>query len=110
MVEPRFLTRTEAAHYVGVGETLFMQEVAMGIWPQPRMRGTKGGRLTWDRKLLDAFADRDSGLHVGRSAEIPVSAATEPDNVVPLLSERMNATLPKRTERRAQETRGRVSP
>jgi hypothetical protein len=59
---PRFLSRAEAARYVGVSEDVFADEVAGGHWPQARRRGGKGGRLTWDRLALDAAADADSGL------------------------------------------------
>ncbi len=61
---PRYLSREEAARYLGVGVDVFVQEVAAGLWPAPRLRGNKGGRLTWDRLLLDATADRDSGIGV----------------------------------------------
>ena len=59
---PRYLSRSEAAAYVGVSEDTFDQEVSAGLWPKPRRRGLKKIRVTWDRHLLDAFADRDSGL------------------------------------------------
>lgn len=59
---PRFLSRAEAAAYVGVSTTTFDQEVSDGWWPCARRRGAKGTRLTWDRVLLDAAADRASGL------------------------------------------------
>lgn len=58
--EPRYLNRQQAAAYLGVSTTTFDEEVAAGLWPQARRRGAKGRRLTWDRKLLDSFADRDS--------------------------------------------------
>jgi hypothetical protein len=61
-LSPRFLSREEAAAYVGVSVDTFTAEVAAGQWPMPRKRGVKGFRVTWDRCLLDAFADRDSGL------------------------------------------------
>jgi hypothetical protein len=59
---PRYLSRDEAARYVGVSAEMFDEEVAGGHWPGPRRRGRAGGRLTWDRLLLDAAADRDSGI------------------------------------------------
>lgn len=62
LLPPRFLSRAEAAAYVGVGETTFDEEVAAGLWPAPLRRGAKGARLTWDRAALDAAADRLSGL------------------------------------------------
>jgi hypothetical protein len=60
--EPRFLTRTEAAWYLGVSARTFDSEVAGGMWPGPMRRGAKGGTLTWDRKLLDHAADRLGGI------------------------------------------------
>src|SRR5215472_392870 len=65
---PRFLSREEAARYVGVSPETFDGEVALGLWPTARRRGGKGGRLTWDRALLDAVADRDSGLAAADAA------------------------------------------
>lgn len=57
---PRFLSREEAAWYVGVSENVFDREVANGTWPAPWRRGGKGGRVTWDRQQLDRYADRDA--------------------------------------------------
>ena len=59
---PRYLSRDEAARYVGVSPDVFDDEVDGEHWPQARRRGGKGGRLTWDRLALDASADRDSGI------------------------------------------------
>lgn len=59
-LEPRYLDRRQAAAYLGVSTSTFDEEVEAGQWPQPRRRGAKGGRYTWDRKLLDSFADRHS--------------------------------------------------
>jgi len=54
---PRLLSREEAATYVGVSATLFDQEVAGGMWPQPIRRGAAGGRVTWDRVAIDKALD-----------------------------------------------------
>ncbi len=59
---PRYLSREQAALYVGVSATTFDAEVRSGEWPQPRRRGAKATRATWDRLALDAAADRASGL------------------------------------------------
>ena len=59
---PRFLSRDEAAAYLGVSVGTFDHEVSRGLWPRPLRRGTKGWRLTWDRLALDAPADLASGL------------------------------------------------
>jgi hypothetical protein len=59
---PRYLSRELAAAYVGVSPTLFDQEVEQGIWPRPERRGTKGGRVTWDRCLIDLRGNRRSGI------------------------------------------------
>jgi hypothetical protein len=59
---PRYLSREEAAAYLGVGADTFDAEVAKGWWPPARRRGEQGVRLTWDRHALDAAADQASGL------------------------------------------------
>lgn len=59
---PRHLSRDMAAAYVGVSVDTFDDEVRKGIWPKGRPRGPKGGRLTWDREVLDAISDRDAGI------------------------------------------------
>lgn len=59
---PRYLSREEAARYVGVSPDVFDTEVDTGHWPVARRRGGKGGRLTWDRVSLDAAADLASGI------------------------------------------------
>jgi len=66
---PRYLSREQAALYVGVSPDTFDGEVQDGLWPAPQRRGSKGGRLTWDRSALDAAADKASGLaNAGESA------------------------------------------
>ena len=65
---PRYLSRQQAAVYLGVSPDTFDGEVQKGVWPAPKRRGSKGGRLTWDRHALDAAADRDSGTDRSRSA------------------------------------------
>ncbi len=57
---PRYLSLREAAAYLGVSPDLFAREVRLGVWPPARARAA---RLTWDRKLLDRYADANSGLH-----------------------------------------------
>jgi hypothetical protein len=58
----RFLTRPQAAAYLGVSVRTFDAEVTSGVWPAPMRRGGKQGALTWDRRLLDRAADRIGGL------------------------------------------------
>jgi predicted DNA-binding transcriptional regulator AlpA len=53
---PLFLTREEAAEYVGVSVAVFDAEVAAGRWPKPERRGAKGTKPTWHRAALDAAA------------------------------------------------------
>lgn len=69
---PRYLTREQAAIYLGVGKDTFTDEVTAGFWPHGRARGGRGGKLTWDRKLLDLEADRFANLS-------PTSHAAEQD-------------------------------
>ncbi len=61
-VLPRFLSRSLAAAYLGVSVRTFDEEVAAGRWPAADRRGAKGGSLTWDRILLDRYADIRAGL------------------------------------------------
>ena len=73
----RFLTRPQAASYVGVSPRTFDAEVTTGIWPAPMRRGGKGGTLTWDRRLLDRAADRMAGLVAQEAAGADVSAGEQ---------------------------------
>lgn len=73
---PRFLSRTEAAEYVGVSARTFDAEVAAGMWPAPMRRGGKGGALTWDRVRLDLAADRLAGL-AATQGSAPADAAEQ---------------------------------
>ncbi len=59
---PRYLTRDLVAAYLGVSVDVFDDEVKAGIWPPARRRGGSGGRLTWDRLLIDQYCDSQSGL------------------------------------------------
>ncbi|MDQ1079725.1 putative DNA-binding transcriptional regulator AlpA [Pseudoroseomonas cervicalis] len=59
---PRFLSREQAAEYLGVSTGTFDAEVRAGTWPQPLRRGPSGRRLTWDRLALDAAADLACGV------------------------------------------------
>lgn len=59
---PRFLSRDQAAAYVGVSPNVFDAEVVSGVWPRPMKRGERGGHLTWDRSLLDSAADHAAAL------------------------------------------------
>jgi predicted DNA-binding transcriptional regulator AlpA len=49
------LSREDAAHYVGVGTTLFDAMVQAGLMPQPRQLGSK--RIAWDIRDLDRAVD-----------------------------------------------------
>jgi excisionase family DNA binding protein len=53
-IEPRGLTREQAAHYVGVGTTVFDAMVTDGRMPEPRIVGR---RTIWDRQALDMAFD-----------------------------------------------------
>jgi hypothetical protein len=56
---PRLLRHELAAAYVDLSPPSFSRGVAAGDWPQPIQ---DGNRKHWDRKALDAAADRRSGL------------------------------------------------
>lgn len=70
---PRYLSREEAARYLGVSVDVFDNEVRSGLWPRGRARGGKGGRLTWNRAVLDATSDQLDGL-AGPAASLPDDA------------------------------------
>ena len=53
---PLFLSRTEAAAYLGVSPETFTREVQAGWWPAPVRRGDKSGSLTWYRPALEHAA------------------------------------------------------
>ncbi len=53
---PVMLNREAAAAHVGVSATVFDEEVAAGMWPQPIRRGRKGTKPTWSVAALDARA------------------------------------------------------
>jgi hypothetical protein len=76
---PRFLSRDEAARYLGVSVDVFADEVATGIWPQGFRRGARGGRVTWDRLVLDLAADRCSGLKLMGSSDPSNGTAVDLD-------------------------------
>jgi hypothetical protein len=94
---PRFLSRDEAARYLGVSVDVFAAEVTDGIWPQGFRRGTRGGRVTWDRLLLDLAADRCSGLTVLDSSG--PSKCAVPDLDAQRWEARLNAAI---TNKRAK--------
>jgi predicted DNA-binding transcriptional regulator AlpA len=52
---PRLLSRGEAAHYFGIGTTLFDSLVQKGVIPKPKAIGE--WRLCWDRYELDKAID-----------------------------------------------------
>lgn len=57
MVEPRLLSRKQAAAYVGLSASAFTVRVAR------KVPGLKfGARILWDRRALDGYLDRLSGL------------------------------------------------
>lgn len=58
----RFLSRPEAAAYLGVSASTFAEEVLSGMWPAPTRRGRTGRALTWDKAALDRAADCVSGI------------------------------------------------
>jgi hypothetical protein len=59
---PRFLSREQAAAYLGVSAETFDDEVEEGLWPAGMRRGKQGRRITWDRVALDRAADRANDL------------------------------------------------
>jgi hypothetical protein len=75
---PRYLSRDEAARYLGVSVDVFDDEVRAGRWPRGTGRGARGGRLTWDRQTLDSAADSWTGREpAGQSSQDAATAAWE---------------------------------
>lgn len=64
---PRGLSVRMAAHYTGVSENMFREEVKAGVWPQPIRRG---GRVVWDRQEIDKRFDAMSGVATTSGASI----------------------------------------
>jgi predicted DNA-binding transcriptional regulator AlpA len=50
LIDPRGLGREAAAHYIGIGTTLFDTLVAEGRMPKPKLINN---RRVWDRQELD---------------------------------------------------------
>lgn len=71
----RFLTRPQAAAYLGVSARTFDAEVAKGLWPPAMRRGGLRGALTWDLRLLDRAADRLAGLAGSETSDRAFDAA-----------------------------------
>ena len=61
-LEPRCLSRDEAADYVGVSPSFFDQLVAEGRMPQPIHINS---RRVWDRRQLDEAIDALRGADAG---------------------------------------------
>lgn len=59
---PRWLSEELAAAFVGLSTNAFRAEVKAGVWPEPRRGGVGGGRVLWDRTLLERASDHMSGL------------------------------------------------
>jgi predicted DNA-binding transcriptional regulator AlpA len=56
-IQPRLLSRDEAATYVGLSPNAFDAEVAAGTFPAP-FKLNRIRRLLWDVRALDAAMDR----------------------------------------------------
>jgi hypothetical protein len=92
------MKRSLAAAYLGVSETVFINEVKSGWWPAPRRRGEKAGLLTWDRALLDQTADREAGIGTPEQPLYP-SPVVSDDEIRRLFRAK---TPPRRTQTRSQ--------
>jgi hypothetical protein len=75
MLDPRGLTRDQAAAYCGVSAARFDQGRERGEYPQPTL---PAGR--YDRRLIDLALDRLSGLAEVAAGAAP--AAPSPDDVL----------------------------
>ena len=57
-IEPRLLTREQAAAYCGLSVHGFSEWVRSGRLPGPLL-----GTIRWDRRAIDAAIDRASGIN-----------------------------------------------
>lgn len=71
-VTPRCLPIRAAAEYLGIKESLFRERVAPEI-----ASFTIGTRRLWDRKMLDRWLDRQSGIEESTASAKPRTALDE---------------------------------
>ncbi|MBF0850478.1 hypothetical protein HKD27_06005 [Gluconobacter sp. R75690] len=71
-VTPRCLPIRAAAEYLGIKESLFRERVAPEI-----ASFTIGTRRLWDRKMLDRWLDRQSGIEETVGSAKPRTALDE---------------------------------
>ncbi|MQR97826.1 hypothetical protein [Gluconobacter aidae] len=71
-IAPRCLPIRAAAEYLGIKESLFRERVAPEI-----ASFTIGTRRLWDRKMLDRWLDRQSGIESATAQTRPRSALDE---------------------------------
>ncbi|MBF0888091.1 hypothetical protein NKW55_04905 [Gluconobacter kondonii] len=69
---PRCLPIRAAAEYLGIKESLFRERVAPEI-----ASFTIGSRRLWDRKMLDRWLDRQSGIEETAFSAKPRTALDE---------------------------------
>lgn len=58
-LRPRRLHAEQAAKYLGVSRSKFLEKVKIGVYPKPIH---DGGNTLWDIHLLDKMVDAQSGL------------------------------------------------
>ena len=88
---PAMLSREEAAAYVGVSATVFDEEVAAGMWPQPIRRGRKGKKPTWSVAALDA---RITALDAMNPLSLPPAGSPPPaQDAAPVQTEQQQQAL-----------------
>jgi excisionase family DNA binding protein len=56
-IQPRGLTIDQAAEYWGISTRTLRRYIEDGIAPPPMARGSKNGKLIFDRLALDAAMD-----------------------------------------------------
>jgi predicted DNA-binding transcriptional regulator AlpA len=71
-IDTRLLSRGEAAHYYGIGTTLFDSLVQKGVIPKPKAIGE--WRVGWDRHQLDKAIDElsEAGTRTRAHNEISI--------------------------------------
>ncbi len=69
---PRLMSVDEAARYVGLGRTKFLDMIDAGIFPRPK---NVGGKTLWDRIALDTCASDMPDAPRANRIDAAISAA-----------------------------------
>ena len=74
-LNPRRIPAGQAARYLGVSRSKFLQNVKTGVYPKPIR---DGGNTLWDVRVLDNMVDAQSGLDVANELACLIHEAFGP--------------------------------